>query len=141
MLGCGHVMRRLVGRAIMKAQALECMQAVGKNQYGLAQDGAGAVHRGITAHVAMNPGSVVLSMDIADAFSTIQRDAVMSACSRHAPELYSLVHTWIDGSANHVAQGGAGEDACTVEQHVGLDLGCPLSPALYGIAVRMPWKA
>ena len=60
----------------------------------------------------------------------------MSACSRHAPELYSLMHTWIDGSANHVAQGGAGEDACTVEQHVGLDQGCPLSPALYGIAVR-----
>ena len=100
-LGQGGTPRRKVGRAITKVLAKPIQQAAGPHQYGLRKDGANALHRLLTAHTAVNPGTGVLSLDIADAFTAVDRDAALSAVDKHCPELYPLVVRWLDRASTH----------------------------------------
>ena len=75
-------------------------------------------------------------MDVADAFTCVDREAVLDALEKHCPDLFALVGSWISGSGCHVAHGGGDDASRLIDQHVGLDQGCPLSPALYAIVKR-----
>ena len=108
-LGQGGTPRRKMGRAIAKVLAQPIQQAAGPHQYGLRKDGASALHRLITAHAAVNPGTGVVSLDIADAFTAVDREAALNAVSTHCPELYQLVIRWLDRASKHVVPGEAGE--------------------------------
>ena len=125
----------MVGRAAAKVLAPEIAAAVGPQQQGLAPDGAGAVHRLLAAHVGTHPNTGVLSMDIANAFTAVNRDVALDAVRRKAPQLYNIVYHWLKNSTEHVPTTMDTDNPVTFTQHVGLDQGCPLSPAVYCITV------
>ena len=129
----------MVRRVAAKVLATEiAAAAAGPQQQGLAADGAGAVHRLLSAHVGAHPNTGVLSMDISNAFTAINRDAALDAVRRRAPQLYAIVYHWLMTSTEHVPQSLDTESPVTLHQHVGLDQGCPLSPAVYCITVAEP---
>ena len=77
-------------------------------------------------------------MDIANAFTAINRDAALDAVQRKAPQLYNIVYHWLKNSTEHVLATMDADDPISFTQHVGLDQGCPLSPAVYCITVAEP---
>ena len=108
-LGCGGVIRRMVARAAAKACKAELRAAGGPQQYGLSDDGTGKLHRKPTALTAVRPGVVVMALDIADAFSTVDRRAVVEAVASGVPVLLPLAEQWLQGEVFHVA-GAAGDE-------------------------------
>merc|ERR1711940_393394 len=101
-LGQGGTARRKVGRAMARALGPEIAAAAGPRQYGLKKDGANALHRRLTAHVAANPDTGVVSLDIADAFTAVNRDAALDAVEQHCPDLYHIVVSWLNRRTDHV---------------------------------------
>merc|ERR1711940_376249 len=94
-LGQGGTARRKVGRAMARALGPEIAAVAGPRQYGLKKDGASALHRRLTAHVAANPDTGIVSLDISDAFTAVDRDAALDAAQRLCPDLYSIVIRWL----------------------------------------------
>ena len=70
----------------------------------------------------------------ADAFTSISRAAVIHECEEAHPLLGAVARAWLSSSSRHVIV--ADGDASMVDQHVGLDQGCPLSPGFYAVATR-----
>ena len=135
-LGCGGIVRRLVGRAVVQELLPLIRESVGPAQFGLQQDGTGRLHRLLTATVATTPGVVVVSMDIADAFSSLFRSAVISAVETSAPDLLPAVRAWCSRASMHMIPDPDSGETRWVPQQAGLDQGCPLSPALYALTVH-----
>ncbi len=134
-LGCGGVIRRLVGRAVGKELQQQLKEAVGPRQYGMQQDGCGRIHRAISTHAATQANTVVVALDIADAFTSIHPSAVLPGCAAHPPVLSPVAEAWCGRPTTHVLPDG-GTDSKVVTQYTGLDQGCPLSPAFYSLATH-----
>ena len=132
-LGCGGVARRMVGRSAAKVYHADLKAAAGEQQFGLAKDGCGALHRRLCTLANARPGVWVLAADLSDAFTNIPRDHVKEAVRRKVPGLSPLADSWLPERTNHVAGGGA-SPASIVTQVRGLDQGCPMSPGFYAVA-------
>ena len=79
-LGCGGVIRRTVAKAVAKEMQRALKESVGCQQFGLQEDGTGRLHKMLSAMAAMRPHeTVIMSLDIADAFSYISREEVIRA--------------------------------------------------------------
>ena len=80
---------------------------------------------------------IVLSVDLADAFSTLDRAYARQQCGAYLPEARAIIDGWLPERVRHVV-GGSAEAPALVEQERGLDQGCPLSPGIFSVAVRDP---
>ena len=130
----GGVIRRLVGRAVAAEFKDEIAAALGDHQHGVAKDGAARLHRRVCAYVHGDAGRLIVAVDLADAFSTASRAALVEACRRLLPELAPLVETWYGEPTLHWAPPQDGEsEGPWLEQLLGVDQGCPLSPALWSL--------
>eukprot|EP00959_Pyramimonas_sp_CCMP1952_P171949 3592780-Pyramimonas_sp.AAC.1 len=69
----------MVGRSAAKVHHRDMRAAVGDQQFGLAKDGCGALHRRLCAMANSGPGKWVVAVDLGDAFSNIPRDLVKEA--------------------------------------------------------------
>ncbi len=67
------MVRRRVGRAVAEERTKENAEAGGAQQYGLSEDGAGALYRAINAYAGRHKDAVVVSLDISKAFPTLDR--------------------------------------------------------------------
>ncbi len=135
-LGRGGVIRRMVGRAVAKECRDEIKQAVGDRQFGLQEDGCGRMHRLVCGYAATRQDKVVVSCDLSDAFSCISRRAVVKACRERAPKMAPIATSWCTEPSMHVVTDNADAASSRVfMQTDGLDQGCPLSPALFCIAI------
>ncbi|CAK0863374.1 unnamed protein product [Prorocentrum cordatum] len=136
-LACGSVPRRLVGRAVCKARRAAIADAVGDCQYGVGQSsGTEALHKTLRAKAEQFPDHADVSLDMAHAFRCVRRRSVFRALRARCPDMEPLARQWYDRPTTHVASGG-GNAAKLVQQLHGLDQGCPLSPALFAIAVAL----
>ena len=127
-LGCGNVIRRLLGKAVVQLVQEETKQAVGESQLGLQRDGTGKLHREMAMYMGVNEGKFIVSIDMADAFMNLEKPKVVERVSKHMPKMTQITKNWIGNPVSHVIQGEI------VEQIRGLDQGCPLSPLYYTIA-------
>ncbi len=79
---------------------------------------------------------VAVSGDLSDAFSCISRRAVVEACRARAPKMAPIATSWCTEPSMHVVTDNADAASSRVfMQTDGLDQGCPLSPALFCIAI------
>ena len=84
-------MRRLVGRTVSQVFRDQLREQAGALQFGLAKDGTGALHRKLSYHMAVHKTAILVSVDVADAFSGISRRHVAETVSQKIPELFPLV--------------------------------------------------
>ncbi len=131
-LGCGGVARRMVGRSAAKVYHSQMREAAGEQQFGLARDGCGALHRRLCTAANARPGVWVLAVDLSDAFSSMSRTHIKRAVKDKVPALAPLAETWLPESIQHVAGGGASRGRMVL-QHRGVDQGCPMSPGFFAL--------
>ena len=83
----------------------------------------------------MTPGHVLLQLDATAAFNTISRHAALEEAAARAPCMVSAFATWLcrPSRAIFVQADGTVAHLCT---HVGIEQGCPASPAAYALAAR-----
>ena len=85
-LGCGGVIRRLLGRAVAKEFKEYVKGIVGEGQFGLQPDGTGRLHRYLCAFMAANKAErLIASVDIEDAFMRIDREEALKIIKEVAP--------------------------------------------------------
>lgn len=135
-LGCGGLIRRTAGRAAARELHETCKAVCGEQQCGLQPDGTGKLHRLISATMATRPGVVVASSDIKDAFTTIDRDAVITANAKASVEAGATAEAWLSMDSTHIIQAEGATERVT--QTVGLDQGHPLSPWFFCVGVAKP---
>eukprot|EP00959_Pyramimonas_sp_CCMP1952_P362290 7587407-Pyramimonas_sp.AAC.1 len=81
--------------------------AVGDQQFGLAKDGCGALHRRLCTMANSSPCKWVVAVDLGDAFSNTPRDLVKEAVRTKVPALAPLAEAWLPARTRHVAGGGS----------------------------------
>ncbi len=138
-LGCGGVARRMVGRSAAKVYHAQMRDAAGDQQYGLARDGCGALHRRLCTAANARPGVWVLAVDLSDAFSSLSRAHIKQAVRDKVPALAPLAEAWLPESTQHVAGGGASRARMVTQWH-GVDQGCPMSPGFFALGTAEDLK-
>ena len=137
----GGVPRRLLAKAACSVRGAEIQQAVGSAQFGVGVSaGAEALQKVVTAAAEELPDFVFASIDVKSAFRRCRRRELFRALRRRCPDLELLARTMYDRPGQHVLRGD-GEASDVVRQVLGLDEGCPLSPAFFAILLADPLSA
>ena len=126
-LGKGTAQRRKVGRAVARVLRNEIREACGPQQFAMQPDGAGHVHRLLSALVAARPGLAVGGCDMKQVFPSTLRDKVLEKVRKYSPETYSLVYHLYKGDSKHTVEGCPGDPLTAILQRRGLDQGCNMS--------------
>ena len=138
-VACGSVLRRLAARAACAAFREDIRQACGTMlQYAVGRRaGCEQVHKAIAALTCAAPQSVVLKFDCSNAFNTMPRQLILDAVVARAPGLAWIVCKWLVHPTTHLFW-GEGRKGLPLVATSGVDQGCPLSPALFAIALAAP---
>ena len=131
----GDTLRRLVGKALLSTpEARKQVAALQPVQAGLGVPGAAeSIGMGLQSLVnTLGPQSswVVLQVDIANAFNTQHRSAILHSSLAHTPALYAFLRfTYLQ--ALPLFLGGLIVDSC-----LGTQQGCPLGPVGFAVGIQ-----
>ena len=131
----GSVLRRIVTKAVCKAFAPELRDAAGPRQFAIGRPGGIEIlFKAMGVLAEMRPRAAFVKLDFENAFNATDRVAVQRAVDARLPALSRVAQTLLPPSTFHYWHGEA-PDAETVQAERGVDQGCPLSPALFAIAI------
>ncbi len=134
-LACGSVARRLAARGACLAFGDSITAACGPSQYAVGRaGGAEKLHKTLTVLAELRPGALFIKLDFRNAYNSLHRASILEAVDSGMPFLGHIAatlcppateHFWYDAEAR-----GRGIQAVR-----GVDQGCPLSPALFALAI------
>jgi hypothetical protein len=134
-IAIGEVWFRLAGLC-----ALEACADVGRSLAPLqlavgVPGGAEAVAHAVKAAMAADPGACLLTVDVANAFNSVDRNAVLAAVKQRVPCLLPYVQ-WAYGAATDLHVVGAPEGTLPVKSSTGVRQGDPMGPFLFALALQ-----
>ena len=142
-IACGSVPRRLAAGGFARAYRAELSTAAGPHQFAVGRPGGAEIMQKAIAVAAENRSSaVVVKYDFRNAYNSLTRKAAREGLAQgaravlasHAVALPDVAPTLASGVTTHWWVDAVGE-ASPVKAERGVDQGCPLSPALFALAV------
>ena len=113
-------------------------EAVGELQYGAGRPaGTETLVHTVQAVAASRPGHAWVQLDMANAFGSVCRRAVLEAVATHAPAFLPMAETFLRRATSFLFQGTAGSGV-VLEATKGVEQGDVLGPYFFALAVRGP---
>ena len=137
----GECLRKLTARALVREHRHTLREAVGEHQFGAGRPaGAETLVHTVQAVAAKRPGYAWVKLDIANAFPSVCRRAVLAALAEYAPALLPLAEAFLRRTSTFVFVGAAGEGVVLGATR-GVEQGDVLGPVLFAAAFRKPVAA
>jgi len=133
-IACGSMLRRIAAKAVTRAFGDELRKAAGPLQYAIGRPGGLEVlFKALEAQAELYPDACFVKLDFRNAFNSVERAAVLQALRLQCPELLRVGATLLPMETTHPWYGDT--DVCRVKSERGADQGCPLSPAMFSMAI------
>jgi len=134
----GECLRKLAARALVREHRATLLAAVGGHQYGAGRPGgAETLVHAVQVVSEARPDHAWVQLDVANAFPSVSRRAVLEAVAEHAPALLPLAETFLRRASSFVFQGAGGRGA-VLQATLGVEQGDVLGPLLFALAFRRP---
>ena len=131
----GSITRRLVAKTLCRLYQADIRAHVGLQQFEVGRPaGVEQLHKVLSVQAQRWDSAVVLSFDASNAFNTISRSAVREALVATIPGLSRACGWWYSQPTSHLFW-DEHQHAHTITAERGVDQGCPLSPALFSLAL------
>ena len=130
-IAAGNVLRRLAAKVGARPSSARLGSELRPIQLGFSTRGGceAAVHAARSYLSGTSQRRVVCKLDVANAFNSLRRDALLTVARRRVPELYPFIWQAYSGDSILFFEGGNLVSATGVQQ------GDPLGPALFSLAI------
>ena len=137
----GECLRKLTARDLVREHKGTLAAAVGSHRYGAGRPGGAETPVDAVQVVSeARPDYAWVQLDVANAFPSISRRAVLEALEERAPALLPLAVTFLRRASSFVFQGAGGLGE-VLQATLGLEQGDVLGPLLFAVAFRKPVEA
>jgi hypothetical protein len=131
-IAIGEILRRLTGKVVLASIATLGKAALGSNQFGVGVPNGSERITHLVRNACRNPpkGTVLLKVDVKNAFNSASRAVMLSAVGAHVPQLLPWAQ-WLYGVDSTLFFGSR-----TVRSSLGVQQGDPLGPLLFSLVIR-----
>ena len=132
----GECLRKLTATALVREHKASLLEAVGRHQFGAGRAGGAEilVHT-MQVVTEAHPDRAWVQLDVANAFPSVSRQAVLDAVTEHAPALLPMAETFLRRACSFVFQEASGHGV-ELRAALGVELGDVLGPPLFAVAFR-----
>ena len=108
-VAAGEALRRLTGKALARSHAVALAETVGPRQFGVGTPGgAETLSRAAQVEAQRRPHATWVALDLRNAFSSLDRDAMLTAVTSEAPALLPYARHFLGRRSGHRYLGVAG---------------------------------
>ena len=134
-MGAGEALRRVVGRAMLTAEAGALAEGVGKHQLGAGLKGGGEkLAHVVRATSEARPQDCWVALDLSNAFGTMLRDVALQEAARVVPEYRAFLAMFLERDTRYRFIRSTGE-AVWPTAGEGAEQGDVWGPILYSLAL------